>query len=138
MNDSQRSKELYRAFHYQRYLPVYIIISFLTGCLIMGVLFHHLEAGDIVKLDKKFASEQTTAVEAIKKLEKELGQERKLNLQLQKYNNKARTLTNELKRTAGRNIGTLRDASEIISEIRSKLEVLADMYNFSEPLEGGN
>jgi len=110
-----------------------IIFAFLTGCLCAGFFFNRYRFTSAGELDQRYNSQHGRAAEIITGLENELGRERELNLQLREQNSRARELAVELTGTAERNVRNLQDAIAIISEVRTKIKVLENFYNNSDP-----
>jgi hypothetical protein len=110
----------------------FFIFGFVSCLLLVaaGAGFYFYRSGPcaIGILDKRYDSQYAGAAETIGRLERELEQERGINRQLREHNNRARELTGELARAAGRNVRNLQDAVVIIGEIRAKLKILADFY----------
>jgi hypothetical protein len=132
MNETQTLKKILASLHRRRYL-IYILLSFLAGCLLTGFLLYRPRPSAIRVLDKRFNSQYARAAETVGRLEAELERERELNRQLRDHNQRARDLTSGLTETTNRNVRNLQDAVSLISEIRTKLKVLADFYNSSDP-----
>jgi hypothetical protein len=117
---------------------MYLLLSFLAGCLCAGLFLNRQRFTNIGILDKRYANEHSRATETIGKLEEELGRERELNRKLLEHNTRAREIAGELTGTTQRNVRNLQEAIGLIGEIRAKLKVLADFYNNSDPGNGGN
>jgi hypothetical protein len=137
MNESQTLKKILTSLHRRRYL-IYLLLSFLAGTLLTGFLLYRPRPGAVTRLDKRFNSQYARAAETVGKLEAELERERGINKQLRDHNQRARELAGGLTETTNRNVRNLQDAVTIISEIRTKLKVLADFYNNSDPGDSGN
>jgi hypothetical protein len=135
MNESQTLKKILASLNRRRYL-IYILLSFLAGCLLTGFLLYRPRPGAIRVLDKRFNSQYARAAETVGRLEEELKRERELNRQLRDHNQRARELAGGLTETTNRNVRNLQDAVTIISEIRKKLKVLEDFYNNSDSGDG--
>jgi len=134
LNDLQK---ILASFHRRRYL-IYLLLAFLAGSLLTGFLLYRPRPSAVGILDKRFNNQYTRAAETVGRLEEELNRERELNRQLRDHNQRARDLTSELTGTTNRNVRNLQDAVTIISEIRTKLKVLENFYNSSDPGNGGN
>ncbi|MDR1869341.1 MAG: hypothetical protein LBQ82_05090, partial [Treponema sp.] len=86
----------------------------------------------------RYYSEHRGATETVRRLEGELERERRINRRLRENNTRARSIAVELTVAAERNVRNLQDAVALIGEIRAKLKVLADFYNNSDPVDGGD
>ncbi len=117
MNETQTLKKILTSLHRRRYL-IYLLLSFLAGCLLTGFLLYRPRPGAIGVLDKRFNSQYARATETVGRLEEELERERGINKQLREHNQRARDLTSELTGTTNRNVRNLQDAVSLISEIR--------------------
>ena len=137
MNESQTIKKILPTLNRRRYL-LFLLLSFVAGCLLTGFLLYRPRPSAVARLDKRFASQYARAAETVGKLEEELKRERGLNRQLREYNQRARDITSGLAETTNRNVRNLQDAVSLISEIRTKLKVLADFYAGSDSGNGGN
>jgi hypothetical protein len=137
MNESQILQKVLKSFHRRRYL-VFLLLSFLAGCLLTGFLLYRPRPGAVGILDKRFNSQYARAAETVGRLEAELEHERRLNKQLREHNQRARDIAGGLTETTNRNVRNLQDAVAIIGEVRKKLKVLEDFYNNSNPGNGGN
>jgi hypothetical protein len=137
MNESQTLKKILTTLNRRRYL-IFLLLSFLVGSLLTGFLLYRPRPGAIGVLDKRFNSQYARAAETARKLEAELERERGINKQLREHNQRARDITSGLTETTNRNVRNLQDAVTIISEIRTKLKVLADFYAGSDPGDSGN
>ncbi|WP_461248472.1 hypothetical protein [Treponema sp. R6D11] len=137
MNDHQTLKKILASFHRRRYV-LFLILAFLSGCLLTGFLLYRPRPSAVGILDKRFNSQYARATETVGRLEEELERERGFNRQLREHNQRARELTGGLTETTNRNVRNLQDAVSLISEIRAKLKVLADFYANSDSANSGN
>jgi hypothetical protein len=117
---------------------IFVLFAFLAGCVFAGLLFNRQRFANIGELDTRYNRQHAGAAEVIRRLESELERERELNIQLREYNSRAREIAGELATSAERNVRNLQDAVALISEIRTKLKVLADFYNSGDSGDGGN
>jgi hypothetical protein len=126
--------EIFRKYR----ILLYLVLAFLAGCLLTGLLFFGQRSAAIGALDRRYAEQYGRAAETIGRLEGELERERGLNSQLREHNNRARELTEGLTDTTQRNVRNLQDAIGLIGEIRAKLKVLADFYTDSDSRNSGS
>jgi len=123
----------------QNHYIIFIILAFLAGCLLAGIVFNAGQGSAAIgRLDKRYDSQHRGAAEIIGRLEIELERERELNRQLRDHNNRARVFAVELTQTAERNVRNLQDAISLIGEIRRKIQVLENFYSDSNPNNIGN
>jgi len=101
LNDHQQIKKILTSLHRRRYL-IFLLLSFLAGCLLTGFLLYRPRPGAIGVLDKRFNSQYSRAAETVGRLEAELNRERELNRQLRDHNQRARDLTSGLTETTNR------------------------------------
>jgi len=116
-----------------RSLILFVLVSFLAGAALSGIIFHRQRPGSIGKLDRRYAFEHGRAAETIGRLTAELERERELNRELREHNDQARAIAGGLAGSLERNVGNLQEAVGLIGEIRKKLKILADFYADSGP-----
>ena len=115
---------------------LFLFLAFLSGCLFTGLLIYRQRFAGIGELAQRYDNEYRGATETVRRLEDELERERGINRQLRENNTRARSIAEGLTGTAERNVRNLQDAIVIISEIRTKLKVLADFYTDSDSANG--
>jgi len=117
---------------------IFLVLGIIAGCILAGFFFYKSGSESIRELDNRYSSQYGRATEIIGRLEAELDRERHINRQLQEHNTRARELTFQLTDTAERNVRNLQDAITIIGEIRTKIQILENFYNNSNPGDGNN
>ena len=120
----------------KRYLS--LLLAFLAGCLLTGLLFFGRGSSIAGRLDKRYADQYAGAAAIIGQLEDELGRERESSRRLREQNNRARELVDGIADASGRNVRNLQDAVGLVGEIREKLKVLEDFYAGWDPGSGGD
>jgi len=121
-----------------RYFLPFILLTFFAGCLCTGLFIFGQRSAAAGKLDQRYFSQHGRATEIIGQLEVELERERDINRQLREHNQRARELAAGAADAAQRNVRNLQDALLLISEIRTKLKVLAEFYTDSNSRNSGN
>ena len=110
-----------------------LLLIFAASAVLTGFLLYQQGSGPIGRLNRQHTIEHRRATETIGNLTTELERERELNRELRDYNNQARAIAGGLTGTTERNVRNLQEAIGLISEIRTKLKVLADFYADSSP-----
>jgi hypothetical protein len=101
LNDHQAIKKILTTLNRRRYF-IFLLLSFLAGCLLTGFLLYRPRPGAIGILDKRFNSQYARAAETTRRLEEELKRERELNRQLREHNQRAREIAGGLTETTNR------------------------------------
>lgn len=109
-----------------------MLVSFLAGIILTGLFIGCQRSQSIGGTYWFHSGEYRKAAATIGQLATELERERKLNRELRDYNIQARAITGSLTDATERNVRNLQEAIALISEIRTKLKILADFYT------GGN
>jgi hypothetical protein len=128
MNENQPPQKPLNTINHRRFI-LYLILAFLAGSLCTGLLITGQRFTSPGKLDQRYFSQHRGATEIVRRLEAELERERDINHQLREHNTRAREITEGLADTSLRNVRDLQTAIVLISEIRAKVKVLAEVYD---------